>query len=187
MRSRASTLSVPGNSARRAPVRGPAGGVDRGRRAAGVLTWGPRDVAAPLRRWAVQVLVVAGAALLVVSAAIHLNLWNDGYRGISVIGPLFLAQSVVGLPLAVATAALRRLALIVSAAGTLIATAAGLLLSVYVGLFGFRDSLTAPDARLSLIVEFTGATVLLIAAVLLVVGRLAGARREGTRHLRRGV
>jgi hypothetical protein len=43
----------------------------------------------PAARWVVTVLVVAGAALMVWSGVIHLQLWSDGYRSISVIGPPF--------------------------------------------------------------------------------------------------
>src|SRR6516165_12333023 len=50
---------------------------------------------------------------------------------------------------------------------TLAATAVGLLLSVYAGVFGYRESLAVPYAETSLVVEFTGAAVLLAAALLL--------------------
>ena len=41
-----------------------------------------------------NIIALAGAALLVWSGVIHLQLWADGYRSISVIGPLFLVQGV---------------------------------------------------------------------------------------------
>jgi hypothetical protein len=40
--------------------------------------------------------IVAGAALMVTTAAIHLHLWLAGYRHIPRIGPLFIAQAVTG-------------------------------------------------------------------------------------------
>jgi hypothetical protein len=120
-----------------------------------------------IARWTVLVLAATGAAFLVWSAVIHLMLWSDGYKDISVIGPLFLVQAIVCIVLAVAIVAFRWLALLAAGAVTGVATAAGLLLSVYVGLFGYTESLTVPYAELSLAVEFTAAFVLLVAACVL--------------------
>lgn len=74
-------------------------------RAAQLLARGPARMKSPSARWAVNVLAVVGAALMVWSGVIHLQLWSDGYRSISVIGPLFLIQGVVGIALAAVTAA----------------------------------------------------------------------------------
>src|ERR1700757_2483491 len=106
---------------------------------------------------AVLALTGTGAGFLVWSAVIHLMLWSDGYKNISVIGPLFLVQAIVCIVLALAIVALRWLALLAAGAGTGVATAAGLLLSAHVGLFGFKESLSVPYAELSLAVEFTAA------------------------------
>jgi hypothetical protein len=67
---------------------------------------------------------------------------------------------------------LRRLVLLVAGAVTLVATAVGLLLSVYISLFGYTESLAVPNAKSSLVVEFAGAAVLVAAAaILLIAGR----------------
>jgi hypothetical protein len=63
----------------------------------------------------------------------------------------------------------------VAGAVTGVATAVGLLLTVYVGLFGYTESLTVPYATLSLAVEFTAAFVLLAGAVLLALAAPARA------------
>jgi hypothetical protein len=120
-----------------------------------------------IARWTVLGLTGIGAGFLVWSGVIHLMLWSDGYKTISVIGPLFLVQGIVGIVLALAVVALRWLALVAIGAATGVATAAGLLLSVHVGLFGFKESLSVPYATLSLAVEFTAAFVLLVAACVL--------------------
>jgi|ERR1700722_1471345 len=120
-----------------------------------------------IARWTVLVLAATGAAFLIWSAVIHLMLWSDGYKDISVIGPLFLVQAIVCIVLAVAIVAFRWLALLAVGAVTGVATAAGLLLSASVGLFGYTESLTVPYAELSLAVEFTAAFVLLVAACVL--------------------
>ncbi|HEY1734207.1 MAG TPA: hypothetical protein VGG23_07160 [Acidimicrobiales bacterium] len=118
----------------------------------------------------VSIVALVGAALLIWSAVIHLHLWATGYRHIPRIGPLFLVQGVAGIVVAVAIAALRRP--IVLAGGALFAagTVGGLLLSVNVGLFGFQDSLSAPFAVQSLVVETIAFAVLGGAAVLEVTG-----------------
>ena len=130
---------------------------------------GPAALASPVARWAVNIIALAGAALLVWSGVIHLQLWADGYRSISVIGPLFLVQGVGSIVIGAALAAFRRLALIVAGGLTLAATAVGLLLSVYVGLFGYKESLAVPYAMSSLVIEFTGGGILILAALVLLV------------------
>jgi hypothetical protein len=139
----------------------------RGRRFIRLLLAGPGSVRPWAARWAVTLLAVAGAALLVWSGIIHLMLWNDGYQDISVIGPLFLVQGIGGIVIAAAIVVFRRLLVLAAGAVTLGATAVGLLLSVHVGLFGYRESLAIPYAELSLTVEFTGAAILAIAAAII--------------------
>ncbi len=111
------------------------------------------------------ILCLAGALLLVVSAVIHLHLWSTGYRHIPTIGPLFLMQGVAGIVLALVVAVTRRAGAALVGALFAASTIGGLILSVEVGLFGFKDSLSAPDATLSLVVE-SAALVVLAAAVL---------------------
>jgi hypothetical protein len=136
------------------------------RRVARLALTGPAQLASPLNRWAVTLLAVAGAALLVWSGVIHLQLWSDGYRDISVIGPLFLVQGIASIALALALVVFRRLVLLTAGAILLAATAVGLLLSAGIGLFGYTESLAVPYAETSLVVEFTGAAVLVVAAVI---------------------
>ncbi len=140
-----------------------------------------RTLESRIARWTVLALAGIGAGFLVWSGVIHLDLWADGYKDISVIGPLFLVQGIASILLAVAIVAFRWLALIVAGALAGLATGAGLLLSVYVGLFGYTESLTVPYAVLSLAVEFTAAFVLLAAAVLLALGAPARAAATAAR------
>src|SRR5580692_1550442 len=122
-------------------------------------------------RWTVLALAGIGGAFLVWSAVIHLELYGDGYSDISVIGPLFLAQGIACIILGVAIVAFRWLALLAAGAVAGAATAVGLLLTVFVGLFGYTESLSVPYATLSLAVEFTAAFLLVAAAALLALGR----------------
>lgn len=128
-----------------------------------------------LESWAARAMIFAlaavGGGFLVWSAVIHLELWADGYRDISVIGPLFLAQGIACIVTGVAVVTLRQLAVLAVGAVLGAATGIGLLLSVHVGLFGFTESLTVPYATLSLAVEFTAAFVLVAATALLAFAR----------------
>jgi hypothetical protein len=168
--SHASTMLRDHDSGRRDSVPG---------RAGRLLARGPARMKSSSMRWAVNVLAVAGAALMVWSGVIHLQLWSDGYRSISVIGPLFLIQGAGSIVLAVVLAVFRRVVLLAAGAVTMAATAAGLLLSAGVGLFGFQESLAVPYAMSSLVVEFAGAAVLAAATALVL------AARRGSRPVRR--
>ena len=143
------------------------------------LLKGPGQLKSRPLGWAIGLLALAGAALLVWSSVIHLMLWSDGYSGISVIGPLFLIQGAGSIVLAVVLAVFRRVVLLAAGAVTMAATAAGLLLSVGVSRFGFRESLAVPYAMSSLVVEFAGAALLAAAAALVL------ASRPGPRPVRR--
>lgn len=146
------------------------------------LLRGPGALQSRIARWTVLALAATGAGFLIWSGVIHLQLWADGYKDISVVGPLFLVQGIASIVVAAALVALRWLALLVAGAVAGLATAVGLLLSVYVGLFGFTESLGVPYATLSLAVEFTAAFVLLVAAALLALAApaRAGARAAAT-------
>jgi len=63
---------------------------------------GRRGAAAP--RAHVRVLALGGASLLVVSAGVHLDLYETGYRNIPAIGTLFLVQVAVAIVLSAAVA-----------------------------------------------------------------------------------
>jgi hypothetical protein len=148
-------------------------------RVARLLLRGPGALESQTARAAVLVLAGIGGGFLVWSGVIHLELWSDGYKDISVIGPLFLVQGIACIVLAVAIVALRWLALLAAGAVAGVATAVGLLLSVHVGLFGYTESLSVPYATLSLAVEFTAAFVLVAGAGLLA---LAAATNPANNH-----
>ena len=127
-------------------------------------------------RWALNATMWLGAGLVAASAGLHLHLWLLGYRSIPTIGPLFISQAVAGLVLAVLLAWTRRPTLAILSVLFLLGTIGGLLTSMWFGLFGFQDDLSAPYAGLSVFVEGAGAVVLCAAALLGVIGR----RRSAT-------
>jgi predicted lipoprotein with Yx(FWY)xxD motif len=99
----------------------------------------------PLPGWLAVILRVAGSGLLIATAAIHLDLYLTGYRTIPTIGWLFLLQVIAAFALALAVLAIpsrfvtpSRLAA-GAGAGIALATLGGYLLSVWTGLFGFKE------------------------------------------------
>ena len=126
--------------------------------------------------------MVGGAALIVASASIHIHLWAEkgGYKHIPSIGPLFLAQAIVGGVLAVALVAFRRPLLAALGALYLAGSIGGLLISLNWGLFGYTESTRAPYVGLALVVEPIG-VVVLVASVLAGPGLLVKRRVPSTR------
>jgi predicted lipoprotein with Yx(FWY)xxD motif len=101
----------------------------------------------PAPGWPVVILRVAGSGLLMATAAIHLDLYLTGYRTIPTIGWLFLLQVIAAFGLGLAVLAIpsrlagglaSRLAA-AAGAGFALATLGGYLLSVWTGLFGFKE------------------------------------------------
>jgi predicted lipoprotein with Yx(FWY)xxD motif len=81
---------------------------------------------------------VAGAGLLAATGAIHLDLYLTGYRTIPTIGVLFLLQVIAAFVLAVVVLLGSRLGALAGALFSL-STLGGYLLSIWFGLFSFRE------------------------------------------------
>src|ERR1700756_2468069 len=99
----------------------------------------------PVSGWPAVILRVAGSGLLIAAAAIHLDLYLTGYRTIPTIGWLFLLQVIAAFGLGLAVLAIpsrlvtpSRVAA-AAGAGFALATLGGYLLSVWTGLFGFKE------------------------------------------------
>jgi predicted lipoprotein with Yx(FWY)xxD motif len=95
--------------------------------------------------WPQIILRVAGAGLLIATASIHLDLYLTGYRTIPTIGWLFLLQVIAAFALGLAVLVIpgrfvipSRLAA-AAGAGFALATLGGYLLSIWIGLFGFKE------------------------------------------------
>ena len=126
--------------------------------------------------WPTVALRVSGAALLIATAAIHLDLYVTGYRTIPTIGWLFLLQVIAAFGLGVAVLAIgSRLVKGGPLAGCNPAspwpTLGGYLLSVWIGLFGFKEVRTTAGIVAGLI-EVAAFAVL---AALTLVATRAGA------------
>jgi len=89
--------------------------------------------------WQRFVLRLLGGGLLVATGAIHLDLYLTGYRTIPTIGWLFLLQVIIAFCLgALVLVSGSRLAA-AAGAGFALSTLGGYLLSLRIGLFGFRE------------------------------------------------
>jgi predicted lipoprotein with Yx(FWY)xxD motif len=123
---------------------------------------------------------VTGAGLLAASAAVHLDLYLTGYRSIPTIGWLFLVQVIAAFALAAAIllaplAARPVLDAGLSAAGAVfaLATLGGYLLSLWAGLFGFREIRTTAGIVAG-VLEIAAFAALAALAAAMAAGILAG-------------
>src|SRR6201994_1840742 len=107
--------------------------------------------------WPAVILRVAGSGLLIATAAIHLDLYLTGYRTIPTIGWLFLLQVIAAFGLGLAVLVIPSRLVILSrmaaaaGAGFAIATLGGYLLSVWTGLFGFKEVRTGAGIAAGLV------------------------------------
>jgi len=119
-----------------------------------------RGTSKPRRSW----FGIAGAALLVASGAIHLDLYLTGYRTIPTIGWLFLLQVIAAFGLAAAILATGSALAEAAGAGFALSTLGGYLLSLWVGLFGFTEVRTTAGIVAG-IIDVAAFATLAIAAV----------------------
>ncbi len=95
--------------------------------------------------WFGVILRVVGSGLLIATAAIHLDLYLTGYRTIPTIGWLFLLQVIAAFALGLAVLAIPSRYVIPSrlaaaaGAGFALSTLGGYVLTVWIGLFGFKE------------------------------------------------
>ena len=104
---------------------------------------------------------ILAAAGVLVSAAVHLLLWFDGFRELDVIGPAFMLNAVAGVAIAVLLVLWRHWVPLLLAIGFGASTLGAFVISATVGLFGVHE-------------VWTG-TAVLTAAVSEVVAIVAGA------------
>lgn len=106
-----------------------------------------------------QLLRYGGCALLITTGAIHLDLYLTGYNTIPTISWLFLTQVIGAFALATATIESTGRLLSTASAGFLASTLVGYILSLRLGLFGFREVRTTAGVAAG-IVEIAGFTLL---------------------------
>jgi len=112
----------------------------------------PQSVRTP-RGLAALVLRLGSAAILVLIGYIHLHLWQEGYRQIPTDGPMFLVDALAAFGLAAVLLAWARPVVGLLAAGFAAGTLGALLISLSIGLFGFRESIQASFVVESIVIE----------------------------------
>ena len=116
---------------------------------------------------------VAGAGLLTATGAIHLDLYLTGYRSIPTIGWLFLLQVIAAFGLAAVVVATGSRLAAAAGAGFALSTLGGYLLSVWTGLFGFKEVRTTAGIAAG-VIEVAAFAVLGILAAVPAAGQAAG-------------
>jgi predicted lipoprotein with Yx(FWY)xxD motif len=139
------------------------------------------------RRWTSRKLTArglraGGAGLLCASGAIHLDLYLTGYRAIPTIGWMFLLQVVTAFVLAAALAATGSWFVAAVGAGFAATTLVGYLVSVWVGIFGFREVRTAAGLVAGAI-DVVAAGVLTLYAVIDLSGEAHRSAQEPPSHV----
>jgi predicted lipoprotein with Yx(FWY)xxD motif len=122
---------------------------------------------------------LAGAGLLAATGAMHLDLYLTGYRSIPTIGPLFLLQVITAFGLAAAVLASGSRLIAAAGAGFALATLGGYLLSVWIGLFGFKEIRTTAGIVAGVIEVAAFAALAALAAAPAPRGQQAGPATPG--------
>jgi hypothetical protein len=138
--------------------------------------------AAPPRSSGASVVLATAAVLLVVSAALHVDLWSSGYRTIPTIGWLFLAQGIATPVVALVLLLTRWLAAVGVALATMVGTLGGFILASTVGLFGFHDGFAAPFASVTFATEIAAIVLLVIGGAMAVRGTPKGVDATSLSH-----
>jgi predicted lipoprotein with Yx(FWY)xxD motif len=108
---------------------------------------------------------VAGAGLLAATGGIHLDLYLTGYRSIPTIGWLFLLQVIAAFGLAAVVLVSGHRLAAAAGAGFALSTLGGYLLSVWIGLFGFKEVRTTAGIIAGVIEVAAFAVLAVLAAV----------------------
>jgi uncharacterized membrane protein YtjA (UPF0391 family) len=111
------------------------------------------------------------ASGVLVSAAVHLNLWDvERFRLIPTIGPLFLLNAIGGFVLGVVIVAWRHWLPALAAAGYGAVTVLFFWISVIHGLFGFKEVASGSAQILAEVAEYVAVIFGLVAAAALWTG-----------------
>lgn len=119
-----------------------------------------RDFAADISRG-------LGAAGVLLSAVVHLDLWQQGFRDIHTIGPLFLLNAIGGLVIGAALMVWRHWLPAAATVGFGAVTVVAFWISVVHGLFGVEEIATGTPEVLAELAEYAAVFFGLAAAALL--------------------
>jgi len=120
-----------------------------------------------MRAFVIDTSRALASAGVLLSAVVHLDLWDQGFRDIQTIGPLFLLNVIAGLVIGVALLVWRHWVPAVAAAGFGVATVVAFWISVVHGLFGVKEVATGTLEVLAELAEYAAVAFGVAAAVLL--------------------
>ena len=118
------------------------------------------------------------AAGVVVSGAVHLWLWFDGFRTISVIGPAFMVNAVAGVVIAALLLLWSHWVPLLLASGFAASTLAAFVISATVGLFGVHEVWTG----WAVLTAAASEIVALVASIAALVHEYGVPNRQLIRH-----
>ncbi len=120
-----------------------------------------------MRDFAVETSRGIAAAGVLLSAVVHLDLWEQGFRDIRTIGPLFVLNVVAGLVIGVGVLVWRNWVPALAAVGFGAATVVAFWISVVHGLFGVKEVATGMPEVLAEAADYAAVFFGLLATALL--------------------
>ena len=120
-----------------------------------------------MRNYVIDTTRGLAAAGVFLAAVVHLDLWAQGFRSVSTIGPLFMLDFVAGMIIGVSVLVWRHWLPALAAAGFGAATVIAFWISVVHGLFGVREAPTGWSEILAEVAEYSAVAFGLAVAVLL--------------------
>jgi hypothetical protein len=120
-----------------------------------------------MRAFVIDTSRALASAGVLLSAVVHLDLWDQGFRDIQTIGPLFLLNVIAGLVIGVALLVWRHWVPAVAAVGFGAATVVAFWISVVHGLFGVKEVATGTPEVLAELADYAAVAFGVAAAVLL--------------------
>ena len=121
------------------------------------------------------------AAGVFLAAVVHLDLWVQGFRSISTIGPLFMLDFVAGMIIGLGVLVWRHWLPALAAAGFGAATVVAFWISVIHGLFGVKETTTGSSEILAEIAEYSAVTFGLAVVLTLLLRPGSGAAHKPLR------
>ena len=120
-----------------------------------------------MRNYVIDTTRGLAAAGVLLAAVVHLDLWVQGFRSVSTIGPLFMLDFVAGMIIGVGVLVWRHWLPALAAAGFGAATVIAFWISVVHGLFGVKETPTGSSEILAEVAEYSAVAFGLAVAVLL--------------------
>ena len=111
----------------------------------------------PRSRVAIELARGLAAAGVLLSAAVHLDLYAGGFRDLATIGPLFMLNAIAGLAIGLLLLCWPNWLSAFAAAGFGVATLVAFYLSVTVGLFGWQEIASGEPQLLAEAAEYVAA------------------------------